>query len=782
MVTMAEGAGEATGQPEDAGRAFTPRVQRLHARVREAMLRHQEHWRPASVADDPSLVGLPLQIRRAHAFAKVLTEMPIEIDADELIVGRTALDGVIVRTGIGEFATAEERERARAEGHGITSSLAHKVPDYPAVPTRGLRTILGEIAGKCEEISGRPDSPERTAKLLFMESMRIECEAVIHLAHRFAELAERQAATAEPARAAELRQLAGVCRRVPELPARSFQEAVQGVWLVHYAFYSTSTELSLGRLDQYLWPALEADLASGRLTRGEAQEIVDCLWLKFNDRASLLREDHLARVETHQTGAGYRKRTILATDLADALNHFGQNILLSGLRPDGADGTNDLTHMCLDCLERFEFTSPVTTVRVHRGTPAPLLQRCAEVLKKGGGMPYIDNDEALVTAYERLGVPTPDARDYVHSNCWETMIAGKSDQELIRGINFLLVLEWALNRGVTRCRETQEGLDTGDPREFVSFDQLLDAWKLQLDTLISRNIDYIGGRYYAGDLYHSGHGRYSYNPLLSALIKDSVENETDAIRGGARYVIWHVMGEAVANAVDALAAIKKLVFDERSVTMTTVLNALDRNWQGYEDLRQRMVARAPKFANDNAYADAIARELMARFVERTRHHARRYPSIIFPCAVGTFSWYASIGIEVGASCDGRFAGEPITPNFSPTLGMDLAGPTAAMKSYGQMPLADLAAGAPMDLRFAGSHLRGEAGTERLAAFLRAFVALGGNMTTITVTDAEVLKRAMREPEQHRGLRVRMGGWSAYFVALSPEQQRLHIARVEHGQV
>ena len=216
--------------------------------------------------------------------------------------------------------------------------------------------------------------------------------------------------------------------------------------------------------------------------------------------------------------------------------------------------------------------------------------------------------------------------------------------------------------------------------------------------------------------------------------------------------------------------------------MTTVLDALDRTWQGYEDLRQRMVARAPKFANDNAYADAIARELMARFVERTRHHARRYPSIIFPCAVGTFSWYASIGIEVGASCDGRFAGEPITPNFSPTLGMDLAGPTAAMKSYGQMPLADLAAGAPMDLRFAGSHLRGEAGTERLAAFLRAFVALGGNMTTITVTDAEVLKRAMREPEQHRGLRVRMGGWSAYFVALSPEQQRLHIARVEHGQV
>jgi formate C-acetyltransferase len=171
---------------------------------------------------------------------------------------------------------------------------------------------------------------------------------------------------------------------------------------------------------------------------------------------------------------------------------------------------------------------------------------------------------------------------------------------------------------------------------------------------------------------------------------------------------------------------------------------------------------------------------MEYFVERTAHHAAGYPEILFPCAVGTFSWYHSIGHEVGASCDGRFAGEPITPNFSPTVGMDLAGPTAAIRSYCKMPMQGLAGGGPMDLRFAGNHLSGTAGTRRLAGFLRAFVALGGNMTTITVTDVELLKKAMQEPMKYRNLRVRMGGWSAYWIALSPEQQRLHISKIEHG--
>ena len=772
-----------TGERTASRAKWSARIQRLHTTLQDSMLRKQDVWRPASVAEDPALVGLPLVLRRAHAFAAVLAGMPIEIDDDELIVGRTARGGMIVRTVLPEYATPEEHARARDEGQGITASLAHKTPDYDTLMRTGLRGILDDIAAKVAEIGARPESPERTEKLLFMESMQIELEAVIGLAHRFAALAEAKALlTDRPERAAELRRIAAVCRRVPEHAPRTFHEAVQSLWFVHYSFFSTRTGLALGRLDQYLWPSLQSDLAAGRTTLDQARELVYCLWLKFNDRAQINRDNYdAASYQDQPWDAGYRKRTILGSDRADAINHFGQNILLGGVRPDGQDGTNDLTWICLDALEEFEFTSPVVTVRLHRGSPPALVRRCSEVLKSGGGMPHINNDDAIIAGYERIGIPTEDARDYANSNCWETTIAGKADQEIIRGINFLLVLEWALNRGVTRRRNTLEGIDTGDPTRFVSFADLMGAWKAQLDTLISRNIDYIGSRYYTGELYHSGHGRYAYNPLLSALIRDCVANETDAIRGGARYVTWIVMAEAVANCTDAMAAIKRLVYDTKTVSMETVLDALAKNWVGYEDLRQQMIARAPKFANDDEYADSIAREMMEYFVERTKFHAQRYhPKVLFPTGVGTFSWYASVGLEVGASCDGRHAYEPVAGNCSPTFGMDLNGPTSAIKSYSKLPTFDLPGGAPMDLRFSGNQLRGEAGTDRLAAFLRAFIALGGTMMTITVTDVEMLKAAMVEPMKYRGLRVRMGGWSAYFIALSREQQLLHIAKVEHG--
>jgi formate C-acetyltransferase len=756
------------------------RVSRLKARLDESMLAPQETWRPESLVDDPEIAQQPLQLRRAYATAAVLQHMPIEIAADELIVGKTARDGIILRTSLPEYAAPAEKEKARAEGFAISGGLSHKTPDYPTLLAKGLRGILKDVEASKAEITRRPDSPEKTEKLLWLEAMQIECQAVIDLAHRYADLADQLAQSEDPQQAEELREIAEVCRRVPELPAHTFREALQSVWLVHYAFYSSNTGLSLGRIDQYCGIFLENDLAAGTLTLESAQELVDCLWMKFNERAQLLRENFANRSQDRPWQVGHRWRTLIGQDAADAVNHFGQNLLLSGIRPDGRDGTNALTWLMLNSMERFAYTSPVVTVRLHRGSPPELIRRVAEVLKQGGGMPFINNDDVLIPAYQKLGIPVEDARDYSNSNCWETMIAGKSDQELIRGFNFLLLLEWVLNRGQTRVREAQEGIDTGDPRDFSSFEELMAAWKHQLDSYLAQSIDYIGSRYGTCDLQHSNHGRYAYNPLLSALNQDCIEKEQDVIRGGARYVIWHCMAEAVANCIDAMSAIKQLVFDTKTVSMDTLLDALATNWQGRENLRHQLIACAPKYANDQAYADDIGRELLEYFYERIRFHAQRYPEIIFPCAVGTFSWYTSIGREVGASSDGRFAQDPITPNFAPSFGMDLAGPTAAIRSYCRMHGDTLAGGAPLDLRFSGSHLSGAAGTDRLAAFLQVFIALGGNMLTLTVTDAEELKRAMLEPMNYRGLRVRMGGWTAYFIALTPEQQRLQISKVEHG--
>jgi formate C-acetyltransferase len=242
------------------------------------------------------------------------------------------------------------------------------------------------------------------------------------------------------------------------------------------------------------------------------------------------------------------------------------------------------------------------------------------------------------------------------------------------------------------------------------------------------------------------------------------------------------MGEAVSNAVNSMSAIKKMVYENKSLTMPELKTALDADWGGHDILRQRLMARSPKWANNDPYADEIAREMMDFFVDRSEHHAAQFPDVIFPCSVGTFSWYSMIGKEVGASADGRHAGDPIAPNFSPAPGTDVSGPTSAINSYVKMRVTDLAAGAPLDLRFSSSGLKGDGGTDRLAGLIQAFIAMQGNMLTVTVTDVKELKAAMEEPEKYRHLRVRMGGWSAYFVMLGREQQLLHISKVEHGLV
>ena len=767
-------------------RSLSGRVGRLYAVLQERMTRKQVKWGDGlTVLGDPAAVKLPLVIRRAKAVERALLEIPITIEEYDLIVGNTVKDGSIVRTQMPRYTTEEERAIAKEEDAMVEVGLAHKTPYYPDILEKGLSGIMKRIEDKIANIASRNPTKERDEKLALFQAMLIECGAVIAIAKRYANLAEELSARAESSnRRDELLRIAKICRQVPEFPATTFHEAVQSFWFIHYALFSTRTDLSCGRLDQYLYPFFKREYDNGTITLDEAQEIIDCLWLRFNDRAQICREnfapDAIESAKTWMWEAGHRKRPYLAIDNADAINHFGQNLLLSGIRPDGVDGTNELTYLCLNAVEKFALTSPVVTVRLHRGSATELITRISEILKKGGGMPFIDNDDVLIQSYIDLGVPLEDARDYANSNCWETMIQGRSDQELIRGINFLLYLELALNRGVARVSGEKLGTDTGDPLEFRTFRDLMNAWKAQMDHQLEQSIEYIGKGVEDGTLEHSSHGKYCFNPLLSALTLDCLEKEKDITKGGARYIIWHIMGEAVANAIDSMAAMKKTVYEDKTLTMDEILTSLESDWKGNENLRRRLVAKVPKFANDDDYADSIGMEMMDYFVERSRFHAVKHPTVIYPCSVGTFSWYMMIGREVGATPDGRHLSEPVAANLCPVPGEDISGPTAAVRSYLKMRVRDLAAGAPIDLRFANSVLKDEAGTQRLAGFIKAFIDMGGNMLTLTVTDVEELKRAMKEPEKYRQLRVRMGGWSAYFVMLSEEQQRLHIQKVEHG--
>jgi formate C-acetyltransferase len=726
--------------------------------------------------------------------------MPIDIETDDLIVGNTVQDGIIRRVQLVQYNTAAEIAQAQSEGISVRSGLAHKTPNYDDLMSKGLRGILAEIEDKLEQVSQRDPTPDRQDTLALFRAMQIECEAVIGLAERYARLAERKAQDAgSSARQMELLEIAEVCRRVPAAPPQTLHEAIQSFWFVNHAFTCVGSKLSCGRIDQYLYPAYERDRAAGTLTLAAAQELIDCLWLRFADRTLVDRATFVQEPELDQEPAtdpeaprmiredtaspwvaGHRRRVILGTDQADAINHWGENVLLSGIRADGSDGTNDLTYLCLNAMDKSGLTDPVVTLRLHGRSPRPLLQRAAESLKAGGGFPFLDNDDAIVAGYVEAGIPLEDAREYANSNCWETLIAGRSDQELVRGMNLLLVLELALNRGVS-CVYGRMGPDTGDPARFGSFEDLMQAWETQLDALVGAGIHHIGQAIQDGTLEHSSHGKYLYNPLLSALMSDCIENERDVLHGGARYTIWTVMAEGFGNAVDALAAIKKLVYDDASTSIQALTEALEANWEGYAGVRRTVLDRLPKYANDDDYADQIGRRLLRTFIDRTRAHGKRWaPRTVFVPSVGTFSWYTSIGQEVGASLDGRFAHEAVTSNMSPVYGADRSGLPSAINSAVKMFGDELPGGAPVDLRASKTAFLGQAGTDRLAALIHAFVALGGNMMTLTVTDAEELRNAMREPEKYRHLRVRMGGWTAYFCQLGRDQQELQLRRAIHG--
>jgi formate C-acetyltransferase len=429
------------------------------------------------------------------------------------------------------------------------------------------------------------------------------------------------------------------------------------------------------------------------------------------------------------------------------------------------------------------------------------LERASEVLKTGGGMPYINNDDIIVSAWEALGVPREDACRYANSNCWETLIQGMTNQEMIRGLNFLYFLELALNSGKPFIygdfagREQKpdrhnpitfgsgysigyhivDGLATADVSTFKNFEDLMYAWKLQLDCIIQKTIEHVDH-----ELIREGsHGPLSSNSILSLLTRGCVENLTDILHRGARYDMWHLMGEAVSNAADAAAAIKKFVFDEKIISLSRLVELLKSNWAGEEGkaLLQRFSGDAPKFGNNNDYVDNIAKEMVDYFIERGTYHAKKYPDIIFSPCIGTYSWIISIGKKIGASADGRESQEPIASNMSPVPGRDVSGPIAALHSYLKLNTAPMAAGAPIDLRVSSNGLEGVGGTKRIAALIKTFLEEGGNMMTLTITSAEELKKAMENPEKYRGLRVRMGGWSAYYVLLSKASQKIHLKRV-----
>jgi len=784
----------------------TPRVERLRQRYLDT--------RDKVVIDMLRIVtrvmreteGEPMVTRRAKAFAATVRGVPINIYADELFVGwlwhephgtefpfggfgmEKELDTLSTRE-VSPFLISDEDKRElreeifpywRANEYsppvpselkkmGITaigaSPLYHFVLNYEKVLKKGL---LG-VKRDAEERLARLDlaDPKELRKLPFLEGVIMTLQAGGEIGRRFAARA-RQLAEMEGdgKRKAELLKIAKVCDWVPANPARTFYEALQSVWFTHMLMgWDTRFHggQSPGNVDQYLYPYYESDIKEGRMTKEEAQELLDCWCMRYSQMFSIMPAE----------GARY------------ASNHTSvHDITVGGLNPDGTDATNELSYMFVEAVMHTPgMVEPTLVLLVHSKTPEDLLIKGCQLTSLGGGYPMFVNQDLMVENLLSRGdlggtpVTLEIARKFGTTNgCHHPCLAGMESGFGVpriagRRLPILLdALEFVLSNGVRRSDHERIGLKTGDPRQFESFEEFREAFKKQVPRL---------ERSYS--IAHNIGEMAALQPTVftSALTEDCIEKGIPKEEGGSRYSIG--MGSLPLGSVDvgnSLAAIKKLVFDEQRITMDELLQALEHNFEGHDDIR-RMCLEAPKFGNDDDYVDEQVAWVTHLLVEESKKYKTPYGGRKF-AQLTPLSGYVPAGKAVGALPSGRLAGEPLADALSPTVGSDVNGPTAVLKSVGKVNNAEVSLGSTLNMKMDPSVFEKEDGVKRLSALIRTLVDQKVDQIQINVVSADTLRAAQEQPEEYKDLVVKVAGYNARFVSLHKEVQNSIIARTEHG--
>jgi formate C-acetyltransferase len=744
--------------------------------------------------------GLPMPVRRATMLRDLARRTSIAIYDGERIVGNRSLlprMGVIAPEGAvdwidreleilptrpqdrfdiapDEIAVLREQVFPYWRGKTLEDVVAERVPEHVrrAVKARAFSLnqtdhaqghILPDVATWLDLGIGGLRARARTAarrtagdpaKAVFYEASAIALDAAALLMRRYARLAAHRARKeADPGRARELREVAARCRWLAEGPARNFPDALQAVWFLFVILQmeSNASSFSPGRLDQYLLPYLEADLTSGALTLEAAQEWLELLWLKFNEIV-LLRSSSSARYF-----AGFP---------------IGFNVILGGQTADGGDATNLLSYMCLRAQADVGLTQPNLSIRIHRDSPQPFLRAAAAVIGRGGGMPQVFNDEVIIPGQIRRGVDPADARDYAVVGCVELSVPGKalgwSDAAMF---NMTRVLELTLYGGRDPQTGEQIGLPTPPLDRMPDFAALEAAYDAQLG-------HFVGLMAEGCAVVDRIHAELLPSPFLSLVVRDCLSRGVDVTAGGARYNFSGVQGVQVANVADSLAAVKQAVFDERWVGGGELLAALRGNYEGAKQLRHKLINRAPKFGNDDDRADLYA----ARWADRYSELVAGYSTVrggVYQPGFYTVSAHVPMGAHVGATPDGRKAGEPLADGgLSPAAGRDRRGPTAVLRSVGKIDLELASNGALLNMKFLPSFFQGVEALDSFVRLLRGFSALKIPHVQFNVVLAETLRKAQARPEEFRGLVVRVAGYSAYFTELDRVLQDEIIARTE----
>lgn len=751
--------------------------------------------------------GEPLPIRRAHAFETIMREIPIFINDEQLIVGDFGarpmapeffpdlasswlVDSNEDAKKLWRFdddtlhdiesicaywsdksnqslyskfvGPDEESEMAEYGENGswvfatVTENQTGKgwnIPDFNRVITRGFNGLIADIQTQLDGLEIHDYASLR--KRNFLHALKTMLAAGIVYAHRYADLAERLAKDATPARQAELLSIADTCRRIPEFPAETFQDALQCLHLCHVMiFWDTFfTGISFGRVDQFLFSYYDKDIRTGRIDREYATELIECFRVKQSS-----------------------KRNFFNGTIKKALSgetHM-HNATLGGITPDGKDAVNELSYVWLDAAERAMVAHPTLSIRWHEQIDFDFVMRAIDVCKLGLGFPAWFGDTAAIEYLLQQGATLQEARDWAVGGCVLHTIVGKTPSTIPCVINLGKIFELTLNNGRDPLRQNcQIGLVTGEVADFENYEQLELAYIKQLEHFV-----HIACR-------HNNQVRVlraeNFPEIFASCMFDDCIEKGDSIMGtGARYQIncQYLLTGGCVDVGNSLAAIKKCVYEEKTLSMQTVMSALSANFEGFEDTRSKLCA-APKFGNDNDYVDSIVARLYAHLVECANKTTGAFGTRFIE-SPHSLSWHGSMGNSVGALPSGRKAHTALADGaVSPCQGTDISGPSATINSAGKVDQTPIF-GALFNMKLLPASLKNIEDTQKLAMLIRTYLGdYHGKHIQFNVVDREVLLDAQIHPENHRNLIVRVAGYSALFVELNPTIQQEVIDRTAH---
>jgi formate C-acetyltransferase len=643
-----------------------------------------------------------------------------------------------------------------------TSPMRHSqnwTPDFTKILTRGVKGIREEARARLAALT---DPRDVIARKPFLDAVVLTCDAMTTWSRRYAQKARELAATAtDEARRAELLLIAEVCEWVPENPARSFHEAIQAQWWgqLFNRIEQTSSAMGQGRMDQYLWPFYKADLDAGRITRESATELFQCLWLNMSQVTEI-------------------KLNPVAAAGTEGFSQF-PDVCVGGQTREGKDATNELSYLILETMRPLQLTAPDTCVRIHAGTPDAFLHHVVDCIKDGKGYPKLLNDEMVIPFYLANGAPLKEALDWNISGCCENRLPNRETNVTAGGgINYGSVTEMTFRRGRLKVlHDIQFGIDAGDPREWTSFDQVWDAFRRQLLHLAEHVLVQQHLAMKLKPTYFAAPATSMLHDLAMADCRD-LHTHGEWFEGAIDHSTFEAIGKATA--IDSLAAVKHLIFDTKTLTWDELLTAVEMNWEGHEATRQ-MCLNAPKYGNGIAWVDAIGFDIEAAILEYLHAHPKPHDQAFLLRQI-PITFHVPFGKVTWATPNGRPASEYLAEGISASHGMDQKGPTVALasiaaardRSYREK------AGDLINMKFSPANVAGEAGTRRLMQVIRTWCELKHWHVQFNIINRSTLLAAQKDPEKYRDLVVRIAGYSAYFVDLSPMQQAEIIARTEEA--